>query len=72
MKRLLKAAGALVCALGLATLSHAQTGLTAVTANSIKMGGVAIPIYLAGWFLVPDEGCGQSMVEEMLGHGFTH
>ena len=36
------------------------------------MGGIAVPIYLAGWLLIPDEGSEHSMAEEMLGHQFTH
>jgi phage shock protein C len=36
------------------------------------MGGVAVPLYLAGWLLIPDEGDEQSMAEEMLSHQFTH
>lgn len=36
------------------------------------MGGIAVPVYLAGWLLIPDEGSEQSMAEDMLGHQFTH
>jgi phage shock protein PspC (stress-responsive transcriptional regulator) len=36
------------------------------------MGGLALPLYLAGWLLIPDEGSEQSMAEEMLSHQFTH
>jgi phage shock protein PspC (stress-responsive transcriptional regulator) len=36
------------------------------------MGGIALPLYLAGWLLIPDEGSEQSMAEEMLSHQFTH
>jgi phage shock protein PspC (stress-responsive transcriptional regulator) len=36
------------------------------------MGGIALPLYLAGWLLIPDEGSDQSMAEEMLSHQFTH
>ena len=36
------------------------------------MGGVAVPLYLAGWLLIPDEGSEESMAEEMLGHQFSH
>jgi phage shock protein PspC (stress-responsive transcriptional regulator) len=35
------------------------------------MGGLAIPLYLAGWLLIPDEDSEQSMAEE-LSHQFTH
>lgn len=40
MTRLLKAAGALLCALGLSSFAHAQ--LTTITASSIKMSGASI------------------------------
>jgi phage shock protein PspC (stress-responsive transcriptional regulator) len=36
------------------------------------MGGIAVPLYLAGWLLIPDEGDEQSMAEELLSHQFTH
>jgi phage shock protein PspC (stress-responsive transcriptional regulator) len=36
------------------------------------MGGVAVPLYLAGWLLIPDEGYEESMAEELLHHQFTH
>ncbi len=36
------------------------------------MGGIALPLYLAGWLLIPDEGSEQSMAEEILSHQFTH
>ncbi len=36
------------------------------------MGGLAVPLYLAGWLLIPDEGYEQSMAEELLSHQFTH
>jgi phage shock protein PspC (stress-responsive transcriptional regulator) len=36
------------------------------------VGGIAVPLYLAGWLLIPDEGSGQSMAEEILHHQFTH
>jgi len=32
-------------------------------------GGLAVPLYLAGWLLIPDEGAGSSVLEEMLSHG---
>jgi phage shock protein PspC (stress-responsive transcriptional regulator) len=31
------------------------------------LGGLAIPLYLAGWLLIPEEGAELSVVEEMLG-----
>jgi len=30
------------------------------------MGGAGIPLYLAGWLLIPDEGSDQSLASEML------
>jgi phage shock protein PspC (stress-responsive transcriptional regulator) len=31
------------------------------------MGGLAVPLYLAGWLLIPDECTDTSVAEEMLG-----
>ena len=36
------------------------------------MGGIAIPLYVAGWLLIPDEGDEQSMAEQLVSHQFTH
>jgi phage shock protein PspC (stress-responsive transcriptional regulator) len=33
------------------------------------IGGLAVPLYLAGWLLIPDEGAEQSVAEEWLGRG---
>jgi len=33
------------------------------------VGGLAVPLYLAGWVLIPDEGAERSVAEEWLGHG---
>jgi len=33
------------------------------------IGGLAIPLYLAGWVLIPDEGAERSLAEEWVGHG---
>jgi phage shock protein PspC (stress-responsive transcriptional regulator) len=30
-------------------------------------GGIGLPIYLAGWLLIPEEGCEQSIAGEFLG-----
>ncbi len=30
------------------------------------MGGLAIPAYIAGWLLIPEEGASQSVAEELL------
>ena len=36
------------------------------------MGGIAVPLYLAGWLLIPDEGSEHSVAEELLDHQFTY
>ena len=33
------------------------------------LGGLAVPLYLAGWLLIPDEDSDQSIAEELLGRG---
>jgi phage shock protein PspC (stress-responsive transcriptional regulator) len=33
------------------------------------VGGLAVPLYLAGWVLIPDEVSERSVAEEWLGHG---
>ena len=30
------------------------------------MGGAGLPIYLAGWLLIPDEGTDQSLASELI------
>jgi len=32
------------------------------------VGGLAVPLYLAGWVLIPDEGDERSVAEEWFGH----
>jgi phage shock protein C len=32
------------------------------------VGGAGVPLYIAGWLLIPDEGCDESIAAEMLGH----
>jgi phage shock protein PspC (stress-responsive transcriptional regulator) len=32
------------------------------------LGGLAIPLYLAGWLLIPEEGTDLSVAEELLVH----
>jgi phage shock protein PspC (stress-responsive transcriptional regulator) len=32
------------------------------------LGGLAVPLYLAGWLLIPDEDADQSLAEELLAH----
>ena len=31
-------------------------------------GGLAVPLYLAGWLLIPEEGAENSVAEELLAH----
>jgi phage shock protein PspC (stress-responsive transcriptional regulator) len=40
-----------------------RIGLVALTV----MGGVGVPLYLAAWLLVPDEGDDESVAEQLLG-----
>jgi len=30
------------------------------------LGGLAVPLYLAGWLLIPDEGAEESLAEELI------
>jgi len=32
------------------------------------LGGLAVPLYLAGWLLIPEEGADTSVAEELLAH----
>ncbi len=32
------------------------------------LGGLAVPLYLAGWLLIPEEGSDVSVAEELLAH----
>ena len=32
------------------------------------LGGLAVPLYLAGWLLIPDEDSDVSVAEELLAH----
>ncbi len=36
------------------------------------MGGLAVPLYLAGWLLMPDEGAEVSVAEELLARERAH
>jgi phage shock protein PspC (stress-responsive transcriptional regulator) len=36
------------------------------------LGGLAVPLYLAGWLLIPDEGAESSVAEELLHHERSH
>ena len=32
------------------------------------LGGLAVPLYLAAWLLIPEEGADAALAEEMLNH----
>jgi phage shock protein PspC (stress-responsive transcriptional regulator) len=32
------------------------------------LGGIAVPLYMAGWLLIPEEGAEISVAEELLAH----
>jgi phage shock protein PspC (stress-responsive transcriptional regulator) len=36
------------------------------------LGGLAVPLYLAGWLLIPDEDTDMSVAEELLAHQRAH
>jgi phage shock protein PspC (stress-responsive transcriptional regulator) len=36
------------------------------------LGGLAVPLYLAGWLLIPDEGAEHSIAEELLERERAH
>jgi phage shock protein PspC (stress-responsive transcriptional regulator) len=36
------------------------------------LGGLAVPLYLAGWLLIPDEGAEHSIAEELLERERSH
>ena len=36
------------------------------------LGGAGIPVYLAAWLLVPEEGADASIAEDFLGHSHHH
>jgi phage shock protein PspC (stress-responsive transcriptional regulator) len=36
------------------------------------LGGLAVPLYLAGWLLIPDEGADHSLAEELLERERAH
>jgi phage shock protein PspC (stress-responsive transcriptional regulator) len=36
------------------------------------LGGLAVPLYLAGWLLIPAEGADQSVAEELMGSDRHH
>lgn len=46
--------------------------VTAVRAGFVVLalaGGLGVPLYLAGWLLLPEEGSNESMAEELLHRG---
>ena len=45
-----------------------RVGFVALT----LMGGLAVPIYLAGWLLIPEEGAETSVAEELLARERSH
>lgn len=54
---------------GLADYFDVDTTLVRVAFVALALaGGVAVPLYLAGWLLIPEEGTDHSMAEEFLGH----
>ena len=36
------------------------------------LGGVAVPLYLAAWLLIPAEGSGTAIADEVLDHAGSH
>jgi phage shock protein PspC (stress-responsive transcriptional regulator) len=36
------------------------------------LGGLAVPLYVAGWLLIPEEGAEQSIAEELLDRERAH
>jgi len=36
------------------------------------LGGLAVPLYIAGWLLIPNEGAESSVAEELLHHERSH
>jgi phage shock protein PspC (stress-responsive transcriptional regulator) len=55
-------------ALGLADYFDVDPTLVRVGFVALAfLGGLAVPLYLAGWVLIPDEDCDLSVAEELLG-----
>ena len=42
------------------------TAVRIVLAVLVVIGGAGVPLYLAGWLLIPDEGCEQSIASSFL------
>ena len=55
-------------AAGLAGYLDADTTLVRIGIVALTlMGGAAVPLYLAAWLLIPDEGSDESLASELLG-----
>jgi phage shock protein PspC (stress-responsive transcriptional regulator) len=60
-------------AAGLATyfalnVTHVRIILVALS----FLGGAAVPLYLAAWVLIPEEGSGTAIADEVLNHAGSH
>ena len=60
-------------AAGLATyfalnVTHVRIILVALS----FLGGAAVPLYLAAWVLIPEEGSGAAIADEVLNHAGSH
>ena len=60
-------------AAGLATyfafnVAHVRIILVALS----FLGGAAVPLYLAAWVLIPEEGSGTAIADEVLNHAGSH
>ncbi|HEV3281893.1 MAG TPA: PspC domain-containing protein [Acidimicrobiales bacterium] len=54
---------------GLAEYFDIDTTLVRVGFVALTLfGGLAVPLYLAGWLLIPEEGSDCSVAEDFLGH----
>ncbi len=57
---------------GLADYFDIDTTLVRVGFVALALfGGLAVPLYLAGWLLIPEEGSDRSVAEELLGRDRT-
>jgi phage shock protein PspC (stress-responsive transcriptional regulator) len=54
---------------GLADYFDVDTTIVRVGFVALALcGGLAVPLYLAGWLLIPEEGSDLSVAEDLLGH----
>jgi phage shock protein PspC (stress-responsive transcriptional regulator) len=54
---------------GLAEYFDVDTTLVRVGFVALALfGGLAVPLYLAAWLLIPEEGSDRSVAEDLLGH----